>query len=233
MKLFKIIASRGGHVLFDDRIEAACPREARGQMRALLGLRSLTGIVYSITEIPVGLIADIAEARLVEALRHLEGGAAPPSMAEAIRVAAEEEVRRQLGQLRAEALACQPPRARPDEDRPTRFDPFSGGEGEPSLPSAPAPVPSTDGAAAQGGATPQGDVVGRVRANVEGRQRRQAPGGRGTTRPSVTADGREIDWRSVKELYLRNHSLKQTAATFDLSVNTVKARARKEGWARR
>jgi uncharacterized protein YjcR len=47
----------------------------------------------------------------------------------------------------------------------------------------------------------------------------------------VTTDGRTIDWKSVKKLYRRNRSLKQTAAAFDLSVNTVKARARKEGWA--
>ena len=47
----------------------------------------------------------------------------------------------------------------------------------------------------------------------------------------MTTDGRAIDWKSVKKLYLRNRSLKQTAAAFDLSVNTVKSRARKEGWA--
>ena len=47
----------------------------------------------------------------------------------------------------------------------------------------------------------------------------------------MTTDGRSIDWKSVKKLYLRNRSHKQTAAAFDLSVNTVKARARKEGWA--
>ena len=56
MKLFKIIASRGGNVLFDDRLEAPTPREARNQMRSLLGMKSLTGVVYSITEIPVELI---------------------------------------------------------------------------------------------------------------------------------------------------------------------------------
>jgi uncharacterized protein YjcR len=34
----------------------------------------------------------------------------------------------------------------------------------------------------------------------------------------------------VKRLYLRCRSLKQTAAQFELSVNTVKARVRREGW---
>jgi AraC-like DNA-binding protein len=69
-------------------------------------------------------------------------------------------------------------------------------------------------------------VVERVQANVEERRRRQPRG-----RPSITTDGRTIDWRAVKKLYLRNRSLKQTAAAFNLSPNTVKARARKEGWA--
>jgi len=69
-------------------------------------------------------------------------------------------------------------------------------------------------------------VVERVQANVEARRERQSCG-----RPSVTTDGRTIDWRAVKKLYLQNRSLKQTAAAFDLSSNTVKARARKEGWA--
>ena len=45
MKLFKLIASKAGRVVFDDRLEAASPREAREQMRTLLGLQSLTGVV--------------------------------------------------------------------------------------------------------------------------------------------------------------------------------------------
>jgi hypothetical protein len=69
-------------------------------------------------------------------------------------------------------------------------------------------------------------VVAQVRGQVEERRRRQPRG-----RPAMTTDGRSIDWKSVKKLYLRNRSHKQTAAAFDLSVNTVKARARKEGWA--
>jgi hypothetical protein len=32
MKLFKLIASRAGQVLFDDRVEADSPREAREQI---------------------------------------------------------------------------------------------------------------------------------------------------------------------------------------------------------
>jgi hypothetical protein len=202
MKLFKIIASQGGRVIIDDRLDAPTPREARNQMRALLGLHSLTGVVYSLTEIPVELIGQIAESKVTEALRRFEDGTAPPSLEETIRVAAAEEVRRQLGELRAEAIAAVPP-SNGSDDHPARFDPFAG---EVSPPAA--------------------SVVARVQASAEQRRHRQPRG-----RPAMTTDGRAIDWKSVKKLYLRNRSHKQTAAAFDLSVNTVKARARKEGWA--
>ena len=203
MKLFKIVASQGGRVLFDDRLEAPTPREARNQMRALLGMRSLTGVVYSLTEIPVELIGQIAESKVADALRRFGEGTPPPSLEETIRVAAAEEVRRQLAELRAEALAAVPP-SNGSDDHPARFDPFAG---EVSPPAA-------------------AGVVARVQASAEQRRHRQPRG-----RPAMTTDGRAIDWKSVKKLYLRNRSHKQTAAAFDLSVNTVKARARKEGWA--
>ena len=69
MKLFKLIASKAGRVVFDDRIEAACPREAREQMRTILGLQSLTGVVYAVTEIPVALIESIVDARITHAMQ--------------------------------------------------------------------------------------------------------------------------------------------------------------------
>ena len=77
-----------------------------------------------------------------------------------------------------------------------------------------------------GTTAPNENVVERVQSNAEERRR-----SRPRERPATTTDGRVIDWKSVKKLYLRNRSHKQTAAAFDLSVNTVKARARKEGWA--
>jgi hypothetical protein len=232
MKLFKIIASQGGRVLFDDRLEAHTPREARNQMRALLGLRSLTGVVYSITELPVELIGEIAETKLGEALRRFEEGATPPSLSEAIRVAAAEEVRRQLAELRAESLATAAAVSEPpgSNGHAPRFDPFSDGAdtaldaGELDRVRRHARTRLVE---IRGRLEENGGVVERVRAGVEERRLRQSRG-----RRAVTTDGRTIDWKSVKKLYRRNRSLKQTAAAFDLSVNTVKARARKEGWAR-
>ena len=74
MKLFKLIASKAGKVVFDDRIEAENPRTAREQMKSLLGLQSLTGVVYSITEIPVELIREIVTAKVLEIVGTRRGG---------------------------------------------------------------------------------------------------------------------------------------------------------------
>lgn len=83
-RTFKIIASRGSEVIFDDRIEAATPREARKQLRDRLGLTSLSGIVYSITEIPVDLIREIVDARVAELAGGVELRAPVPADIEAL-----------------------------------------------------------------------------------------------------------------------------------------------------
>ena len=70
-RTYKLIASRGNDIVFDDRIQCATPRDARRELKKLLGLASLSGIVYSITEIPVDLIREIVDARIAE----LAGGA--------------------------------------------------------------------------------------------------------------------------------------------------------------
>jgi hypothetical protein len=70
-RTYKLIASRGNEIVFDDRIQADTPRNARRELKKLLGLQSLSGIVYSITEIPVDLIREIVDSRIAE----LAGGA--------------------------------------------------------------------------------------------------------------------------------------------------------------
>jgi len=97
-------------VLFDDRLEASSPREARNQLRSLLGMKSLTGVVYSITEIPADLIGEIAEAKVAEALARFEAGSPPPSLQEIVRVAVGNEVRRQLAESRVQLAAQAPAR---------------------------------------------------------------------------------------------------------------------------
>ena len=70
-RTYKLIASRGTEIVFDDRLQADTPRNARKELKRLLGLQSLSGIVYAITEIPVDLIREIVDARIAE----LAGGA--------------------------------------------------------------------------------------------------------------------------------------------------------------
>ena len=74
---FKLIASRGSEIIFDDRIEAENPREARTKLKEKLGVGSLSGIVYAITEIPVELIREIVDARVAELLNGTVQG--PPA----------------------------------------------------------------------------------------------------------------------------------------------------------
>jgi len=198
MKLFKVLASKAGRVVFDDRIEADSPREARDQMRTLLGLKSLTGVVYAITEIPVDLIQSIVDARLTEALARLRGGDLPEGVENLIRPVASEEVRTQLAGLREQIAAVSPPAG---SAAPSRFDAFAAGD---------APVPF--------------EVV-QPRPRGDRTQRRRG-------RPSLTVNGQQVDWRAVKRLYLRTRSIKQTAAHFEISPNSVKARCRREGWGR-
>jgi hypothetical protein len=185
MKLFKLIASKSGQVVFDDRIEAPSPREAREQMKALLGLQSLTGVVYAITEIPVDLIQSIVDARLAESMQRMRNGEPPVSVEALIRPLASAAVREQLASLRAgQAPVTEEPPATPQ-----RFDAF---------------------------ATAADQIV--------------PPTPRRAKRTSVTVDGKLVDWKAVRKFYLRCRSLKQTAAHFELSPNTVKARVRREGW---
>src|SRR2546423_4671148 len=75
MKLFKIVASKGNKIVFDDRVQADSPRTAREQMKSVLGLQSLTGVVYSITEIPVELIKELVNARVAEVVLNRNGRA--------------------------------------------------------------------------------------------------------------------------------------------------------------
>ena len=115
-RTYKLIASRGHEIVFDDRLQANSPRDARREMKKLLGLDSLSGIVYSITEIPVDLIRQIVDARVAE----LAGGApmqspVPPDV-EALVMERLQPILRRLAALERT----------PDEpERPVRFDPLA------------------------------------------------------------------------------------------------------------
>ena len=115
-RTYKLIASRGNDIVFDDRLQADSPRDARREMKKLLGLESLSGIVYSITEIPVDLIREIVDARIAE----LAGGAPiqtpVPADVESLVMERLKPILRRLSALEQT----------PDEpERPTRFDPLA------------------------------------------------------------------------------------------------------------
>jgi len=115
-RTYKLIASRGNEIVFDARIQADTPRNARNELKKLLGLQSLSGIVYSITEIPVDLIREIVDARIAE----LAGGAplqSPvPADVEALVMERLQPIQRRLATLEQtpeEPASC------------TRFDPLA------------------------------------------------------------------------------------------------------------
>ena len=191
MKIFKMIASKAGKVVFDDRIEADSPRTAREQMKSLLGLQSLTGVVYSITEIPVELIREIVTAKVMEIVGARRGGGSTIDVSRIVNDAANVAVSDKLRPLEQRLAALESSRAAigTPSTSSRRFDAFSrdttrSREAEPTATS----------------------------------EQPEAP------LPPVT------DWRAVKRFYKHCGSPKQTAAHFDLSINTVKARVRREGW---
>lgn len=200
MKLFKLIASKAGKVVFDDRIEAENPRTAREQMKSLLGLQSLTGVVYSITEIPVELIREIVTAKVLEIVGSRRGGGSPIDVSrivnDAANVAVGDKLRpieQRLAAIEGRQTAAHATGANGAHSTSSRrFDAFQ----RDSTRSHAADTSATNGRSAE----PE------------------------TPLPPVT------DWRAVKRFYKHCRSPKQTAAHFDLSINTVKARVRREGW---
>jgi hypothetical protein len=128
-RTYKLIASRGTEIVFDGRIEAAGPRDARRRMKELLGLQSLSGIVYSITEVPVDLIRQIVDARIAEVMGGAEVNAAAPADLAAAVAAQLAPILRRLEALEQSGPA---PAA-----QSTRFDPLA------SLP-PPAPEPEPE-----------------------------------------------------------------------------------------
>ena len=197
MKLFKLIASKAGKVVFDDRIEAENPRTAREQMKSLLGLQSLTGVVYSITEIPVELIREIVTAKVLEIVGARRSGGSTIDVSRIVNDAANVAVSDKFRPIEQRLAAL--------EGRPTAA-PANGANSTPSRRFDAFQRDSTR----SGAAAPTASTVRMT--------------------PPLPAPQPTTDWRAVKKLYKQNRSPKQTAAHFDLSINTVKARARREGW---
>ena len=196
MKLFKIVASRSSEIVFDERIEAETPREAREKMKQALGLESLTGVVYVVTEIPLELIREIVTSQIAEISTMRAGRKSldiPKLVGSAVKAmtgSALEGIEQRMSRL--------------EKDKPTeRFNPLS---------------------------------TSRYRTfnDPEGNTATPAVKRRAETRP-IPAPIRAIlgvDWKAIKRRYRRDRSVKQTAAEFNVPVNTLKARIRREGWAK-
>ena len=201
MSAFKLIASRSGKVVFDERIEAGTPREAREKMKAALGLQSLTGLVYAITEIPVDIIRDIVAGQMAQAIVKTRGGGRRIDVEALIGAAVQSAtaamftgVERRLAAIEAHANG-----GRSDTGA-------NGGALKRHDPLAQAAGGNTDTHEVRAKEPPRA-IPERIRAIV-------GP-----------------DWRAIRKQYRATRSVKQTAAQFDVSVNTLKARIRREGWA--
>ena len=186
MKAFKIIASKAGRIVYDDRLDAECPREAREKMKTALGLESLTGIVYAITEIPVDVIREIVTA-------HLAGIVAPTGRRVVdipllIAAAVDQAVNARLTAMETKLASIETGSA----TGARRLDVLATGN-------TATPEPPANG--------PTRAIPEPLRAAIEG-----------------------PNWKAIKRQYLRTRSVKQTAAQFDISPNTLKARIRREAW---
>jgi hypothetical protein len=140
-RTYKVIASNGNEIVFDDRLEATTPRNARRELKKKLGVESLSGIVYSITEIPVELIRQIVDARIAEIVGGAPLNVAPPTLESVI----EDRLRPLMHRLTAlegrQPTTTQAP-------RPPRFDPLAdlgtNGTCPEIVPDVPAPEPPAD-----------------------------------------------------------------------------------------
>ena len=196
MKLFKIVASRSSEIVFDERVEAETPREAREKMKQALGLESLTGVVYVVTEIPLELIREIVTNQIAEIAttrggrRSLDIPKLVGSAVKAMTGTALEGIEQRMSRL--------------EKDKPAeRFNPLS---------------------------------TSRYRTFNDPESNTATPAAkrRAETRP-IPAPIRAIlgvDWKAIKRRYRKDRSVKQTAAEFNVPVNTLKARIRREGWAK-
>ena len=196
MKLFKIVASRSSEIVFDERVEAETPREAREKMKQALGLESLTGVVYVVTEIPLELIREIVTSQIAEITTVRAGRKSldiPKLVGSAVKAmtgSALEGIEQRMVRLEKEK-----PVERFNPLSTTRYRTFNDPEGNTATPvtqrsAEPRPIPA-----------PLRAILG-------------------------------PDWKAIRRRYRKDQSVKQTAAEFNVPVNTLKARIRREGWAK-
>ena len=178
-KLYYIVCDDKDTNVFEGRYQGRTRGEALKFLKQSLGRKSLNGLVFTITEIPVPLIREIVA-------EILAGGGVPATPTPNIVPLRQPEPEQPVGRFDAFADAA--------EATVTPAEP------EPADEPAPAPVPAKQ-------SKPKADA------------------------PKVGNPGHGDDlWSQVRAYWDECRSIKQTAEKFGLSPNSVKTRARREGW---
>ena len=169
-KLYWIVCDDKDHNVFEGRYQGRTRGEALKFLKQTIGRKTLNGLVFTITEIPVPLIREI--------------------VAEILAGGTETTV--------TEPAANVVPLTRPEpEASPGRYDAFADA-------AEPEPTPAE--------ATPPEAKASKPAKKVGN--------------PGMGDD----HWSKVRAHWLECRSVKQTAEHFGLSPNSVKTRARREGW---
>ena len=169
-KLYWIVCDDKDHNVFEGRYQGRTRGEALKFLKQTIGRKTLNGLVFTITEIPVPLIREIVA-------EILAGG---------------------TGTIVTEPAANVVPLTRPEpEASPGRYDAFADA-------AEPEPTPAE--------ATPPEAKASKPAKKVGN--------------PGMGDD----HWSKVRAHWLECRSVKQTAEHFGLSPNSVKTRARREGW---
>jgi hypothetical protein len=174
-KLYYIVCDDKDNNVFEGRYQGRTRGEALKFLKQSLGRKSLNGLVFTITEIPVPLIREIV-AEILASGNTIAAQAPAPNI----------------------VLLRQPERESPVG----RFDAFADTQdAEPADDPAPAPASAK-------------------------KSKAKADAG-----PRVGNPGHGDDlWTQARAFWNECRSIKQTAAKFGLSPNSVKTRARREGW---
>ena len=175
-KLYWIVCDDKDHNVFEGRYQGRTRGAALKFLKQSLGRRSLNGLVFTITEIPVPLIREMVAGIL--AAGNGTGGANVVPI---------------TGSDPAPAAG--------------RYDAFADAAG-PESPPADTTAPTAKKPAQKKAAKPDPQ-----------RARKVGNPGHG-----------DDFWNSVRAHWLECRSIKQTAEKFGLSPNSVKTRARREGW---
>ena len=177
-KLYYIVCDDKDNNVFEGRYQGRTRGEALKFLKQSLGRKSLNGLVFTITEIPVPLIREIVA-------EILAGGSVPASAAPNIVPIRQPEPESPVGRFDAFADAAEAT--------------VTPAEAEPADEPTPAPAKKSK---------PKPDAG-----------------------PKVGNPGHGNDlWSQARAFWNECRSIKQTAENFGLSPNSVKTRARREGW---